>query len=82
MEKVYTKADMAAAWDSAYWHGTSHQGPLNSAVVNAKNPYLQDANMVPATTPAKACKVTLKTKKGRGESNANQNTTSSEPTNS
>lgn len=30
---------MASAWASAYWHGTSHEGPLNSAAVDAKNPY-------------------------------------------
>ena len=41
MGRTYSQADMAAAWDSAYWHGTSHQGPLNSAAVNAKNPYLK-----------------------------------------
>lgn len=35
---------------------------------------------VPVMTPAKACKVSLKTERGRGDSNANQNTTSSEPT--
>lgn len=34
-----TKADLAAAWESGYWHGTSHQGPLNDAAVAAKNPY-------------------------------------------
>lgn len=37
---------------------------------------------VAATTPAKACKIRLKTEKSRGASNANQNTTASEPTNS
>jgi hypothetical protein len=30
---------MAAAWESGYWHGTSHTGPLNETAVNAKNPY-------------------------------------------
>ncbi|GAA4047639.1 hypothetical protein GCM10023063_38750 [Arthrobacter methylotrophus] len=34
-------AELAAAWESGYWHGTSHQGPLNSAVVDARNPYKQ-----------------------------------------
>ncbi|MEO5313179.1 hypothetical protein PV772_03505 [Pseudarthrobacter sp. CC12] len=34
-----TDADLAAAWASGYWHGTSHTGPLNDAVVAAKNPY-------------------------------------------
>jgi hypothetical protein len=29
----------AAAWSSGYWHGTSHTGPLNEAIVEAKNPY-------------------------------------------
>lgn len=29
----------AEAWASGYWHGTSHQGPLNDAVVAAKNPH-------------------------------------------
>lgn len=32
-------ADLAAAWESGYWHGTSHDGPLNDAAVAAKNPY-------------------------------------------
>ena len=43
MSKVYTKADLAAAWESGYWHGTSHKGPLNSAAVDAKNPYRESA---------------------------------------
>ena len=77
MAKVYTEADMAAAWDSAYWHGTSHQGPLNSAAVNAKNPYLKDVEVTPATTPAKACKVALKTEKDRDASP--KSVTASEP---
>ncbi|NSX37813.1 hypothetical protein HTS88_15625 [Pseudarthrobacter oxydans] len=36
---MITAADLAAAWASGYWHGTSHEGPLNDAVVAAKNPY-------------------------------------------
>lgn len=57
MSGVYTEADLAAAWESGYWHGTSHEGPLNDAAVTAKNPY-----RVKGLTPAKACKVALKTK--------------------
>jgi hypothetical protein len=34
-----TDTELAAAWASGYWHGTSHQGLLNDAVVAAKNPY-------------------------------------------
>lgn len=51
-----TEADLAAAWESGYWHGTSHEGPLNDAVVAAKNPY-----KVQGISPAKLCKVALKT---------------------
>lgn len=40
--KTYTQADLAAAWDSGYWHGTSHAGPLNDAAINAKNPYIRE----------------------------------------
>lgn len=36
---MITEADLAAAWESGYWHGTSHEGPLNDAAVAAKNPY-------------------------------------------
>lgn len=36
---MITEADLAAAWASGYWHGTSHEGPLNDAAVAAKNPY-------------------------------------------
>lgn len=39
MARTYTEADMAAAWESGYWHGTSHTGPLSEAAVAAKNPY-------------------------------------------
>lgn len=80
MGGAYTEADMAAAWDSAYWHGTSHQGPLNSAAVNARNPYLKDASITPTTTPTKACRVALKTKKDRDASP--KSVTASEPANS
>lgn len=38
----YTRADLAAAWESGYWHGTSHDGPLNEVTVSAKNPYRID----------------------------------------
>lgn len=51
-----TDAELAAAWESGYWHGTSHTGPLNDAAVAAKNPY-----KVQGITPAKSCKVALKT---------------------
>ena len=57
MSVVYTAADLAAAWESGYWHGTSHEGPLNDAAVAAKNPHRSKG-----TTPAKACHVALKTK--------------------
>jgi hypothetical protein len=40
---------------------TSHQGPLNDAAVAAKNPY-----KVKGITPAKSCKVALKTDKSHG----------------
>ena len=39
---MITEADLAAVWASGYWHGTSHKGPLNDAVVAAKNPYVAD----------------------------------------
>jgi hypothetical protein len=39
---MITQADLAAAWASGYWHGTSHQGPLDDAVVAAKNPYVTE----------------------------------------
>jgi hypothetical protein len=35
-----TDPELAAAWASGYWRGTTHEGPLNDAVVAAKNPYL------------------------------------------
>lgn len=80
MSAVYTEADLAAAWDSGYWNGTSHEGPLNGAAVNAKNPYLQHQEEVRGSTPAKACKVALKTEKGRGAP-VKESATASEPTN-
>lgn len=58
---MITEADLAAAWASGYWHGTSHTGPLNDAVVAQKNPYKVTAPAAGVTTPAKACKVALKT---------------------
>lgn len=73
MSKVYTEADLAAAWESGYWHGTSHAGPLNDAAVAAKNPY-----RVNGITPAKACKVSLKAEKGRSAL-AKESATASEP---
>lgn len=79
MSKVYTEADIIAAWESAYWHGTSHEGPLNDAVVGSKNPYRAQP-AAPTTTPAKACKVALKTEKDRDASP--KSVTASEPTNS
>ncbi|MBD1541042.1 hypothetical protein G9E11_01975 [Arthrobacter sp. IA7] len=36
---MITEADLAGAWESGYWHGTSREGPLNGAAVAAKNPY-------------------------------------------
>ena len=74
MSGVYTEADLAAAWESGYWHGTSHEGPLNDAAVNVKNPY-----RVKGATPAKACKVALKTEKGHGVP-VKESATASEPT--
>jgi hypothetical protein len=73
--RTYTQADLAAAWGSGYWHGTSHEGPLNDAAVAAKNPHRAEG-----TTPAKACKVSLKTEKGRDASP--KSVTAAEPTNS
>lgn len=35
------QTDLAGAWESGYWHGTSHTGPLNDAAIKAKNPYLK-----------------------------------------
>ncbi|WP_104062743.1 hypothetical protein [Arthrobacter sp. 4R501] len=75
MSKVYTEADLAAAWESGYWHGTSHEGPLNDAAVAAKNPY-----RVKGITPAKACKVALKKEKDRDASP--KSVTAEEPTHS
>lgn len=75
MSAVYTEADLAAAWESGYWHGTSHEGPLNDAAVAAKNPH-----RVKGTTPAKACKVSLKTEKDRDASP--KSVTASEPAHS
>ncbi|WP_275451051.1 hypothetical protein [Arthrobacter sp. Br18] len=40
---MITQADIAAAWESGYWHGTSHAGLLNDAAVSAKNPHLKGA---------------------------------------
>lgn len=48
MDTVYTKADLAAAWESGYWHGVDHKGPLNGAAVDALNPY-KDGNDSEAT---------------------------------
>lgn len=42
MSALYAEADVAAAWGSGYWHGTSHEGPLNDAAVAAKNPYKEN----------------------------------------
>ncbi|MGM9474345.1 hypothetical protein ACS5PJ_20360 [Pseudarthrobacter sp. YS3] len=75
MSAVYTEADLAAAWESGYWHGTSHEGPLNDAAVAAKNPY-----RATGITPAKACKVALKTDRDR-DVPYQESVTASEPTN-
>lgn len=102
MGKVYTETDMAAAWESGYWHGTSHEGPLNDDAVSSRNPHKETARIggrtvsgcgcewlgdcscevreVPVTTPAKACRVALKTEKGRGAP-VIESATASEPTN-
>ncbi len=37
-------AALAVAWDRGYWRGTSHEGPLNGAIVAARNPYLQTSD--------------------------------------
>jgi len=71
---AYTEADLAAAWESGYWHGTSHEGPLNDAAVSVNNPYRAEG-----ITPAKACKVSLKTEKDRDASP--KSVTASESTN-
>ncbi|MDV8148537.1 hypothetical protein [Arthrobacter sp. B10-11] len=63
MSARYTEADLAAAWESGYWHGMSHEGPRNDAAVSAKNPHRAQG-----ITPAKACKVSLKTEKDRDAS--------------
>jgi hypothetical protein len=68
-------ADLAAAWESGYWNGTSHKGPLNDAAVAALNPYKAHG-----TTPAKSCRVALKAEKGRGAL-AKESATAPEPTN-
>ncbi|WP_155850376.1 hypothetical protein [Arthrobacter sp. Br18] len=39
---TYTAADLAAAWNSGYWHGLDHTGPVNDAAINARNPYTHD----------------------------------------
>ncbi len=74
VSKVYTAEDLAAAWESGYWHGTSHEGPLNEAAVAAKNPHRAQG-----VKPAKSCKVPLKTEKGRGAP-YQETATASEPT--
>lgn len=49
--RTYTAADLAAAWESGYWRGTSHEGPLNDAAVAAKNPHKKEES--DAGSPAK-----------------------------
>ncbi len=80
MGHTYSKADLAAAWDSGYWNGTSHEGPLNGAVVDARNPYRQHEDEARGSTPAKACRIRLKTEKGHGAPDQ-ETATASEPTN-
>jgi hypothetical protein len=36
-------AMLAEAWESGYWNGTSHEGPLTDAAVSAKNPYKKES---------------------------------------
>lgn len=46
-QQVYRLSDLtaalgigsAAAWSSGYWRGTSCEGPLTDAIVEAENPY-------------------------------------------
>jgi hypothetical protein len=71
---TYTEADLAIAFERGYWRGVDHKGPLNDAAVATKNPYRAQG-----TTPAKSCKVTLKTEKGRGAP-YQESATASEPT--
>lgn len=40
--KTYTQADLAEAWASGYWRGIDHEGPINDAAIDAKNPHLGD----------------------------------------
>lgn len=47
---MITEADLAAPWESGYWHGTSHEGPLNDAALAAKNPHKKNSG---PDTPAK-----------------------------
>ncbi|WP_281275814.1 hypothetical protein [Arthrobacter echini] len=39
--RTYSRADLAEAWSSGYWHGIDHDGPINDAAIDAKNPYLR-----------------------------------------
>lgn len=75
MSAGYSEEDLAAAWESGYWRGRSHEGPLNDAAVSAMNPHRAEG-----ITPAKACKVALKTEKDRDASP--KSVTASEPTHS
>lgn len=63
MSASYTEADLAIAFERGYWRGVDHKGPLNDAAIAAKNPYRAQG-----VTPAKACKVSLKTEKDRDAS--------------
>lgn len=54
---MIAKNELAAAWESGYWHGTSHHGPLNDAAVAAKNPHKKKSG---PDTPAKKLVQTAK----------------------
>ena len=38
---AYTEADLAAVWESGYWHGASHE----DAAVTAKNPHKEKSGL-------------------------------------
>lgn len=45
--RTFTAADLAEAWNSGYWHGIDHAGPMNDAAINANNPYLHADEATP-----------------------------------
>lgn len=76
--KTYTEADMEAAraeaWQSGYWYGTCHEGPVTDAAVRAKNPHIPSG-----LTPAKVAKVALKTDRDRGASTKSATVSETDP---